>query len=51
MLEKERAKEQLTVELETFENQCSNPDIADKHQNVLRVIKYMENHYENLKTS
>lgn len=49
MLEKEKAKEQLIVELETFENQCSNPVNAEKHQNVLRVIKYMENHYENLK--
>ena len=51
MKEKEKAKEQLIVELESFENQCSDPVNVDKNINILRVIKDMENHYGNLKIS
>ncbi len=48
-LEKNKAKQQLIDELENFERECSTKEGKRNNLNVIKMIQYMNQHYDDIK--
>lgn len=49
-IEKNKAKQQLIDELEQFEKECSTKDGKKSNSNVINMIQYMNEYYDDIKS-